>query len=377
MGLPNGSASGTERLLACPSHLALPRVHRETDYAARGHGIHGYVRAVVSGTPADVALAAVDPEHRDTCRLIDWQKLCGDLENIECEVAYAVDVRARTARLLGHNLGRDYEGAAARAGQPLGEYEIPGSLDLTGRYRGTRRRVVRDLKSGYQDVTPTEENGQVLFFAAVFYLLEGENEIDCAISKLKPSGDIWHDTATFDAWAIDEFLDKLEGALDASKEAKRVYLRGSMPDFSEGPWCGHCSAADACPPKNRLARSMAGDLSAIDGKIESMTSADAGRAYEIAHDRVAPVLERILSALKERARREALPLSGDLELREAPYEKEQPDFQGALALARELGATDEQLKACYKSLVIRPVRACKAPGAKVAKRGRARKTVLA
>ena len=365
----NGSASGNERLLACPSSLALPRVNRSSEYADRGHGIHGYIWAILSGTPQDVALAAVDQEHRETCRLIDWQKLCGDLDGIECEAAYALDVRARTARLLGHNLGRNYPA--------LGEWEIPGSLDLTGRRRSDGRRVVIDVKSGYQDVTPTEENGQARFFAAVFHLLDGEAEVDCRIAKLKPSGDVWNEPATFDAWAIDEHLDELETSVERSKEARRVYLAGGTPEFTEGAWCGYCPAADACPAKNRLARSMAGDLSAIEGKIGMMTPADAGRAYEIAHDRISPVLTRVLESLKERARREPLPLSGDMELREAPYEKEQPDFQGALALARELGASEAQIKACYRPTMIRPVRPCKVPGAKVAKRGRARKSAAA
>ena len=369
MSLPNGSASGNERTIACPASLALPRVNSSTKWSERGHGIHGFIRATLAGADAETAIGSVDEEHRATCRLIDWGALCGDLDQVRTEVAYAVDVRARTARFLGINVARDYEAAALAAGAPLGEWEVPGSLDLEGVRLGDSREVVVDVKSGFQDVTDPEENGQGLFFGAAKMLTKGVDEVDFRIAKLKPNGRIFPMRATYTRWDVDAYLDTLERALVRSKDARRVYLSRGVPEVTEGPWCRYCPAANACPAKTNLARNMLSTVTAIDEAIAAMSKEDAGRAYETAHDRVAPVLERILEALKDRARLEPLPLPDGRILREAPYEKDQQVFSEAVALARELGATEEQVQErCFRPTTIRPVRACKPEAAKRAKR---------
>ncbi len=360
--LPNGSASANQRTIACPSWLALPsRVNRSTKYNDRGHNAHGFTRAIIAGVAKDDALAEVsDPALRETCRMLDWDKLCGDLDDLETEVAYAIDVKARTARLIGTNIGRDYHGAARRLGQPLGPNELPGSLDITGRRKTDRRRVVTDTKFGYQDVEEIESNAQALFFAAVFVLMDGEAEVECRMAKIKPSGDVWNDVAVFTAWDVDCYLDALEDALDRANQAKRLVLVGGVPDFHAGDHCTYCPGADSCPSKTNLARAMLGDLQALDGAIEVMSDQQARGAYEKAHDQIKPVLDRILEGLKERARRSPIPLAEGLELREAPYSKQQPDFAAAVTLARSLGATEAQIKEeCFKSTIVRPVKACK------------------
>jgi hypothetical protein len=354
--LPNGSASANERTIACPAWLAFPHVYRSNKYAARGHVIHGYQRAILAGVAQEIALAQVPEAYRETCKRIDWSKLCGDLDEIESEVSYALDVRARTARVLGTNLGRDYVGAARRAGHPLGPWEVPGSLDITGRRRLDRLRVVADTKSGFQEVTEAESNGQALFFASVFMLLEGDDKVMVRMAKLKPNGDIWNDVATFGALDCDEYMDTLEAALERSKQDRRLYLSGGIPDvYPSGDNCQYCPAFSACPSKVALARSMLGDLMSIRGRIQTMTQEDRGLAWEKAHDGVKPLLDKVLEALKEAARAEPLPLSNGYELREAPYEKTQTDFGAAVALARDLGATEAQIAACSPTITVRPV----------------------
>ncbi|HXN31735.1 MAG TPA: hypothetical protein VN894_07740, partial [Polyangiaceae bacterium] len=358
--LPNGSASANERTISCPAWLAFPHVYRSNKYAARGHAIHSYQRAILAGVATELALAQVPEAYRDTCRQIDWHKLCGDLAEIETEVSYALDVRARTARVLGTNLGRDYEGAARRAGQPLGPWEIPGSLDITGRRKLDKMRVVVDTKSGFQDVTEAAENGQARFFASVFMLLEGDDEIMVRMAKLKPSGDVWNDVAVFKALDCDEYMDTLEAGLERSKQDRRLYLAGGTPDvYPSADTCQYCPAFDACPSKVALARSMLSDLMSIRGRVQTMTQEERGFAWEKAHDVVKPLLNVVLEALKEAARSEPFPLSNGYELREAPYPKKQPNFTAAIDLARELGATDAQIDACSPSIVVKPVKACR------------------
>ena len=360
--LPNGSASANERTISCPAWLSFPHVYRSTKYADRGHDVHGYQRDILAGVAQEIALAKLPEALRETCKRIDWRKLCGDLDEIATEASYALDVRARTARFLGTSLGRDYAGAARRLGHPLGPWEIPGSLDITGRRRSDHLRVVADLKSGFQDVTEAESNAQGLFFASVFMLLEGEDHVMIRMAKLKPNGDIWNDVATFGSLDVDEYMDQLEAGLDLAKVNRRVYLAGHTPDVYPGDHCQYCPSFDACPAKTALASSMLSDLTTIRGRVHAMTQVEKGAAWEKAHDGVAPVLKVVLEALKESARAEPIPLSNGYEVREAPYDKAQTDFEAAVALARELGATDAQIATCSRTITVRPVVARKVGG---------------
>jgi tetrahydromethanopterin S-methyltransferase subunit G len=367
--IPAGvTASAVERALACPASTVLARVDRTTAYAERGHGKHAYIRAVLTGTPVETAIAATDEEDRATCKAIDWDKLCGDLDEIEAEAAFAIDVVARTARRLGHNIGRDYAGAASRLGQPLGESEVPGSADIVGRSRRTGRLTVIDTKSGYQDVTPPGDNGQGRFFAAALHLLTGE-DVDFRIAKLKPTGRVWNDEATFTAWDVDVFLDELEEALGRARAMRRALP--VAPSVHEGDWCGYCPALDTCPAKTALARTMLETLAPLDveGAIKAMSDEDAGRAYVLAHDRAAPIVDRVIEALKARAKASPFPLPDGKILRAAPYTKENLNQGALLALAKNMGATDEQIERCYSTAQVAPVRPCAPP--KAAKKGRA------
>src|SRR6185312_12768731 len=255
----NGSASASDRTLACPAWLAFPRVDRSGPWAARGTQLHGYIRDALTGRDPREALEQVEPAYRATCVLIDWSALGGDLADLECEVAYAIDVHARAARMLGHNIGRGYEQAAARTGAPLADTEVPGSLDIKGRHRTIPRRVVvLDTKTGFLDVTPAERNGQGLFFAAAIMLTEWDvDEVEFRIAKVRASGDVWdRDRFVFTRLDVDLFLDEYEAALERGHDARRVYLAGGTPDVAEGSWCDHCPASDHCPAKMRLARAM-------------------------------------------------------------------------------------------------------------------------
>ena len=187
--------------------------------------------------------------------------------------------------------------------------------------------------------------------------------VDLAIRRMESEPRFYHAVRSLEAMLmrdVDCYLDALEDALDRANQAKRLVLAGGVPDFHAGDHCTYCPGADSCPSKTNLARAMLGDLQALDGAIEVMSDQQARGAYEKAHDQIKPVLDRILEGLKERARRSPIPLAEGLELREAPYSKQQPDFAAAVTLARSLGATEAQIKEeCFKSTIVRPVKACK------------------
>lgn len=365
--LPNGSASASDRTLACPASLALPRVERSSDDAERGHQIHGFVHDVLEGVAPEKALEKVAPEHRPVCVLLDWSRLGADLElPLESEGAYAVDMRARTARYLGSNIGRRYHEAAAAQGRPLGEHEVPGSLDIAGLQRGRPKRlVVMDLKNGFRDVTPSIVNGQGLFFAAAKFLIndadplaEPIDEVEFRIAHSRASGAVWdRDRAVFTRLDVDSYLDEYEEALEAAGAARQLVTLGKTPDVAEGDWCRYCAASDSCPAKTRLARAMLPELAEIEGRIEAMTIEDVGRVYEIAHERAKPVLDRVLESLKERIKREGMaPFPDGVHCAKvSAYPEARFSNKLALELLRHLGATEKQIEGCYAQHEVRKV----------------------
>jgi PD-(D/E)XK nuclease superfamily protein len=361
---PNGSASATTRTLMCPSWLAFSHADSDSPHAVRGTVIHRYGKAVLTGTPVARALEAVkDPATRETCAAIDWHKIGGDLSDISCEVSYIVNVRERTARFIGVDIGREYEKDG-----PLGEWDVPGSIDILGNDVDGRPRIT-DIKTGFLDVEPAAYNGQGLMLASAVHLAHDAPEVEFRISSVKTSGKVWNDSAVHTAFDFDGFLDELEAALVASKEAKRVYLAKGTPDVNEGEWCRYCPAltSGACPAKQALVRSMLPDLVAVEGTLATATPEQLGEAWVLGHDRMKPLLERVLDLIKERARQERLPLPDGRELRESLSSSERLHAESLLALARKRGATEEEIAECYREspvsriIAAKPIGAAKAP----------------
>lgn len=354
----NGSASATERTLACPASLVLPRVRRERPGQKRGHGIHRYVSAVLSGVPVTRALELVDAEHWPLCKRVDWRELGADLVNVRSEVAYALDPVARTARMIGVDIGRQYG--------RLGPNEIPGSDDIEGELPdGTP--VVIDMKSGFLDVTDAEENGQGLFFGAVKHLMTGASEVEFRIAKLLPSGRVVPDVARYTAFEIDSFLDEYEVALARKLEASRVYLAGGVPNVNVGPYCRYCEGFESCPGQVKLARAMVTDASELDARVASLTLAESGVAWRKAKQ-VESLLDRVLDALKARAGQEPLPLGDGKEVRATGYDKSSFDREAALGLLQDKGATKEEIASLYRPVHIEQVRELNVRGVKPARK---------
>ena len=358
MTLRNGSASGSLRTHECPAHLAFPRTHESDEYSERGHGLHAYVHDVLAGADSKAALAAIeDDDDRATCERLDWRALVGDLVDVELETAFAVDVKARRARRLGANLRRGYEAACKRLGRALGPWEVPGSLDVSGRRRRDGRRVVRDLKTGFRPVPAAKSNRQGLFFGAAFHLLEDAAEVDFEICKLKPDGSIVvgrSGRASYTALDVERYLDEYGVDLARAKAARRVVLSGGTPDVHVGEWCDYCGAIDHCPAKTALARNLIGELGTVEAQMLGMTSAQRARAWELLTWQIGPIYERVGKALRQAvaAAPEPTILSNGKQVRAISFETERVSASKLAELARALGASDEQIDACSATRVV-------------------------
>jgi hypothetical protein len=344
----NGSASSCERTIACPAWLALPHVHRTGDEADRGAEIHRFVRNVLTGTPHADALSRVSPEHRELCARIDWRSLGGDLHNIRCEVSYGLKPFLGLARELGENLGRKYV--------DLEPDEVPGTLDIEGETLDGRQ-VVIDLKTGFE-LVDSEDNGQGKHLCACRAIMAGCSSVEFRIAQLRPDGTFDRNDCMYDTFEIDTFCDDLSSAILKSRRYKGIVASGLAPDTAPGDHCRYCPAMEHCPAHVSLVRSMLPTLENIEGQLQSLSVVDAGRAWDKAKQ-LEKLLDRVMESLKARAKNTPLPLSDGKELRETSYKKQQFVQSQALALLDSLGASGEQIAACYHSTIIRSLKTFK------------------
>jgi hypothetical protein len=344
------TASAIERLLACPASAVLPHVHQSSEDADRGSAIHGFIRGVLAGQPRGDCLANVPEAWRATCAGIDFAKLVGDISNVRAEVAYAVDVEEGLATTLGQNIGRKYPA--------LGESFVCGTNDYEGqRFDGVE--VAGDVKTGLQ-VTRTEHNPQAKFHALARYCATGAPEVEVRLSYIGWTGKVTHDSHVFTAFDLDEFMDELRELQAHIAAARLRYLTSGDVTVSSGDHCKYCPAMAACPAYTALARTMAADIADIEGRLEALTPYEQGVAWTKAKE-VERLVERVLGGLKALAERDAIPLESGKVVKAITFEQHRFDADAALALLRELGATQAQVEDLYRASEVTQIRAVNGP----------------
>lgn len=357
------SASGVERMLACPASVVLPRAISTTRYADRGTGLHGYVRAVSTGTPPEQALSTLDAEARRTAVAIDFTKIADDLTDVRCESAYALNVDARSARFLGTNIGRAYPKFG------LTERDVPGSDDI----EGTRRDgvpVVVDLKFGWERVTECEDNAQMKAYATFRMLVEDAPAVEARIAYVRPGGAVYADAHEFSSFDLDSFVDEVHEGLARVAKARRIFDAGGMPNVYEGKHCKYCPSAHACPAKITLARRGLLDLEDIEGRVTSMTLEERGAAWNKVKAIMA-IADRVKDALSVSAHADWLPTSPGKVLKPISYPVERFDVAAALEMLRGHGASESDIASLYKVAIVDKLQECNDP--RVPKAARKRK----
>lgn len=361
------TASGLERALACPASVVLPQVNTTTRYSTSGNVKHAFVRRVLRGLTVQQALVGVPEEQRATCEAIYFRRVAGDLTEIQSEQAWALDVETNEVRFLGENIGRAYP--------ELGPNEVCGTEDLAG-LRIDSAYVTADIKSGYKPVTACEDNAQVKFFARVHMLRHPELDVvEGRILTIRADGTVGIDAHDFTRFDLDCFGDELSEMRDRIAAARAEYESTGRAKVSRGSWCDYCPAKSACPAFVGLARAMASEgtssLELVLSKIAALTPTEQGEVWERARG-FADVAEQIIDALKSIAKQDPIPLADGKQLRETTYEKESFHAESAIALLRQLGATQEQIAALYRRTVVSQVRELKSPGSLVRKTRKAR-----
>ena len=334
------TASSLERCNECPTSCAIPiRVSSTDDAAKRGSALHGFVEAVVAGHHAwTEAIAIVPAEWRETASRLDWDALLDgyDRTTLQMESAYAIDAATGKVRLLGRSLDRHYPATAAT--------EIVGTSDIDGMgLDGVP--TCSDLKTG-QLTTWCKENWQMRFHAYVQHKLHNAAEVRARLTYVREDGSIFHDEHLFEACDFADFLDDLRNVIARIEAAANDVHRGVVK-VSEGSHCAYCPAYQSCPAKTAMLRQLVPDLEGIDAAIATLTVEQAAIVWE-KFKNLEPLVKRLSSALKEYARTHVVTLSNGQVLTEIEKGRTSINGERALALARELGARDEDLASCVR-----------------------------
>lgn len=347
MNLPRLSASALERVLACPASAAMPAIYSSGEDAIRGTQIGGFVRAVLGGTPIDVALGSVSPKWRDTCRSLDWRKLVGDLHDVRGEMAYAIHPDTMEVRELGSNLGRNYP--ATPEGWIVGTNDIEGTRTIDG------TPVAIDIKSGLE-VTAAEENPQIRFHALARHLMTGAPSVEGRIAYVREDGRVFLDAHPFDAFDLQAYADQMADGRDRMRRAVERFAAGEPLAVSSGGWCKYCPAMAACPRYTALARSalptlqdlvQGGDVDAVKARFAVMSVEEQGRAWQIVAE-IGRLQETMHDALKALAKQRGIPLGNGKIVREVAGTTSRFNQGRAVEALRKRGATDAEIEALWE-----------------------------
>jgi len=291
------SGSKAPVVVNCPASHALPHCAESgTAPQERGTALHLYVEMCsTDGWNPSRALEEIErlwPEHVAECKEIDLDTIRDVVDSAAPEVAMAYST-TRGGRLLGQSIARNYRGKGAKTD------EICMTIDAL--IVGDRFVHVIDYKSGFSDLGPLLENGQ-MFLAAV--TAADAYNVDRAIMTIIDLNTMKRDTAEVGLFGLAAYRDRLavmERGIQAA--AKRV-AEGRAPDVTEGRWCRNCDAYNACPAKKSLAIELASGADSFGLSMNREQMAEAWVKVGLARD----MLNKIDKAIRAEAAREPIPL---------------------------------------------------------------------
>lgn len=321
------SFSRAEGAIECPASAALPHVYGDSnEYTEDGHSVHHFLRRVLLAGREPALAEVTDPALRARFEAIDVSEVYKAGTPVASEVAYALDVEARTARIIGTNLNRRY-GA-------LGPNEVAGTTDIE-LCAPDDIYVDLDTKAGFWGVSPSD-SVQLRIQALAISWARGLLRVRVGIFHTPEDREARVRTAELDEDDLDAFAYGLRQAHALIREARALVERGVTPNVKRGPWCRYCPAFASCPDKVGLVRELATSFSAIDvvDGIAAMSPQHAGEAWERWQEikRTVKVVDRAWSERLERDGR--LPLSHGRELALQPTQTRTIDARRALPVLR-------------------------------------------
>lgn len=346
------TGSAAYDVVACPPRVALPRCKEAAgERAERGNELHLFCQRV-SEDPTNRPKweELVSEEYRHTAKGINLDAALEGIEVLGCEVAFVLNVKDRTCRMIGRNIDRQYEKYAE-----LGKYDIPFTVDVLGRSTDLGTPVELDYKSG-QSIGEVEEHGQRKISSTGLMLHYGTDEAISRVAYIWESGEIKHDGHEFSVLDADEVCETMVAAIDAAcrviEQLKNRETPTVFPDRDKQ--CKYCDAFHYCPYWNNLAHSATNGAPegwpSLEQIEKGLSAEELGRTFNRVKD-VLKVLLELEDKLKERVKKgEDLPIDAKWEFRgEERNGKEYFDASAARGLLVTLlgrsGLSDEEITA--------------------------------
>ena len=283
--------SALDRAHHCPASCALPHSLRADDAADAGTAQHAFLAALGAGGDLTSALAAAPPAHRGA--LAD---LCLDGAPVgppyEAEVAWSLDVAARTASRLALPGPRAYPADGA----------MHGTSDVV--LVSDHALEIHDWKSAHDDTPePVATNRQLRAGLLAASLVHGRRrEMRVGIWRLSdraPRSDV----VAVDDFDLDNFCDELREDLGRVRDAEELVRIGRTPPVFEGTWCRYCPAFVDSPAKLErwgAALSKRDGANVLEARIAEAIRNDPARARrEYAEARA--IIERIGALVRQHA----------------------------------------------------------------------------
>ena len=330
------SASNAESFVMCGASHVLPQSSKHNDFMYRGTEGHEPLAnrlngKVPGGTERGLEFVKDFPLDKVMAGVTKWRG----------EAAFAVNVKTRSSRLIGINVGREYG--------KLEKYEIPCTLDADG--MKADRAFVRDWKFGVSSnwwqlliqcmaVAYDDPENPLSEVDAGFVFIDGETR----------GAEYREDSRIVSLEEIDDAADKMVAAWDRVESMDRAYANGDDVDpmTTEGSWCQYCGAFPHCPSKWNIARAIGSMAPTPVAILSAMTQEEQGQLWAILRERK-KMIEDTMDVLKASAAVQPLPLPNGKQLVMLRMKGgERVDKKEALRVLKELGASDDDYAAVIK-----------------------------
>jgi hypothetical protein len=268
MRLP--SASSIKLAMTCPASATLPQVGQVSEATELGTDVHEFLRLVGSGKTVAEALEQVPESSRAECRAVDVDAI-PTLRDVRQEVAFVFNPWTGNSKILGENIGRDYE---RHGWVPTEEY--PGTADRVGYVVGGQYDgwlCVDDYKTGNAyTVERANRNWQLKHLAVAASKALNERRVLVGIVRTKGRISVdYHPMEELDLDLAGQELLMLAEFIRTGKAQKKLVT---------GSHCTYCPAFNSCPTQTALLRKLsnAPELT-VEGVVEALTNGDAAFAY--------------------------------------------------------------------------------------------------
>lgn len=268
------TGSRVHRVWKCPASAVLRQTEsqdaKHEPARNKGKGVHAFLESVrVIGKQAAIAESP-----REIVPLLEALDLDDLPVGLACEVAFAWNWRADTARELGRSpdLPRRPDGGVDY--DALGvdwSCEVPGTYDVVGVAEGgpatgtvgVRRGYLGDYKSGHVKYPAPDMFGQTLIGALCVRALYGCDDVVVELIHIHDNGSHHKARRTVNDWDLDLFARELASAMNFIASKLEDDWATMMPPIVEGQHCDYCPAFRACPAKMALVRELPEKLYAM------------------------------------------------------------------------------------------------------------------